>query len=351
LSNLRYDEGMNTPKVSDLDYINFLLAAPRVVSCTEGARVQPEGPRRAAHDALNRLLHRLEPDTAPLWREAELLVDRSRGLLIVDDSTLDKPYAQQIDLVHRHWSGKHRRVVAGINLVSLVWSDDTHAVPCDYRLFDAPNDGLTKNHHFRDMVTTAKERRFTPDYVCFDSWYSSLENLKHIRALNWHWLTRLKENRLVNPDGTGNRQLGDCDIRNAGTQVHLKGYGFILVFRIDTPDGDTEYWATSDLLMTMEQRDDVARRIWTIETYHRDIKQYCGIERCMVRGERGQRNHIGWALRTYLRLLWHELETGSSRFATKLAIIRPAIQAFLTDPSAVLHGFPQAGLAHKPATA
>ncbi len=43
---------MNAPKVTDLDYINFLLAAPRVVSCTQAARVQPERPRRAAHDAL-----------------------------------------------------------------------------------------------------------------------------------------------------------------------------------------------------------------------------------------------------------------------------------------------------------
>ena len=111
---------MNAPKVTDLDYINFLLAAPRVVSCTEGARVQPEGPRRAAHDALNRLLDRLEPDTTPLWREAEPLVDRTLGLLVIDDTTLDKPYARKIALVHRHWSGKHRRIVAGINLVTLV---------------------------------------------------------------------------------------------------------------------------------------------------------------------------------------------------------------------------------------
>ncbi len=154
----------------------------------------------------------------------------------------------------------------------------------------------------------------------------------------------------MNPDGTGNRQLADCDIRTAGTRVHLKGYGFILVFRIDTPDGDTEYWATSDLLMMGDLRTSVARQIWTIETYHRDIKQFCGIERCMVRKERGQRNHIGWALRTYLRLIWHELKTGSSRFATELGIVRPALQQFLADPCAVLLGFPQAGLAHKRAT-
>ena len=231
---------MNEPKVTDLDYINFLVAAPRVVSCAEGARVQPDGPRRAAHDALNRLLHRLEPDPTPLWREAEALVDRTRGLLIIDDTTLDKPYARKIALVRRHWSGKHRRVVAGINLVTLVWSDDTHAVPCDYRLFDAPNDSLTKNDHFGAMLQTAKQRGFTPAYVCFDTWYSSLANLKHIRALDWEWLTRLKTNRLVNPDGTGNRPIADCAIGNGGTRVHLKGYGFILVFRIDTPDGDTE---------------------------------------------------------------------------------------------------------------
>ena len=173
---------MNAPKVTDLDYITFLLAAPHVVSCTEAARVQPDAPGRAAHDAVNRLLHRFEPDTSPLWREAELLVDRTSGLLIIDDTTLDKPYAQKIALVHRHWSGKHHRIVAGINLVPLVWSDDTHAVPCDYRLFDAPHDGLTKNAHFRAMLQTAKERGFTPRSVCFDGWYSSLENLKLIRT-------------------------------------------------------------------------------------------------------------------------------------------------------------------------
>ena len=136
-----------------------------------------------------RLLHRLEPDTAPLWREAELLLDRTRGLLVIDDTTLDKPYAQQIALVHRHWSGKHHRIVAGINLVTLVWSDDTHAVPCDYRLFDAPNDGLTKHDHFQAMLETAKQRGFTPRYVCFDGWYSSLANLKLIRSFGWQWLT------------------------------------------------------------------------------------------------------------------------------------------------------------------
>jgi len=82
---------MNAAKVTDLDYIDFLVAAPHVVTCTEAARVQPAGPRRAAHDALTRLLHRLEPATTPLWDEAQQHICRTAGLLIVDDTTLDKP--------------------------------------------------------------------------------------------------------------------------------------------------------------------------------------------------------------------------------------------------------------------
>ncbi len=327
---------MNQAKVIDLDYINFLVAAPITFTCTEAARVQPETPRRAAHDALTRLLQRHAPDPTPLWAEAQQHVVLHDGLLIVDDSTLDKPYAQKIELVHRHWSGKHHRVVAGINLVTLLWSDGTDAIPCDYRLYDKPVDGVTKNAHFRAMLATAKHRGFRPRLVAFDSWYSSLENLKTVHRYNWHWLTRLKGNRQVNPDGTGNRALQACAISADGTVVHLKGYGMIQVFRIDTPDGATEYWATSDLTMTPGVREERAGQIWTIETYHRGLKQFCGVEQCHARSASAQRNHIGWAIRAFLRLEHHRIRTGTSWFETKMGIIRVAIQEYLTTGASSL---------------
>jgi putative transposase len=155
----------------------------------------------------------------------------------------------------------------------------------------------------------------------------------------------------VNLDGSGNRPLSDCTIREAGTRVHLKGYGFILVFRIDTPDGDTQYWATSDLTLTMDERETLASQIWTIETYHGGLKQFCGVEGCAARKAIAQRNHIGWAIRAFLRLEHHRITTGTSWFESKLAIIRPAIQQFLAGPKTLLRGFEQATLAHKRATA
>jgi hypothetical protein len=55
--------------------------------------------------------------------------------------------------------------------------------------------GKTKNEHFLEMLTSANERGFAPSMVCFDGWYSSLENLKTVRSVGWDFLTRLKHNR------------------------------------------------------------------------------------------------------------------------------------------------------------
>jgi hypothetical protein len=45
---------------------------------------------------------RLPPDSQALWHEMSPLVDQTKGVLIIDDTTLDKPYASQMALVSRH---------------------------------------------------------------------------------------------------------------------------------------------------------------------------------------------------------------------------------------------------------
>jgi hypothetical protein len=41
---------------------------------------------------------------------------------------------------------------------------------------------------------------------------------------------------------------------------------------------------------------------WTIENFHRRIKQFSGIERGQAHSRRAQRNYMGLALRALLRL-------------------------------------------------
>ena len=61
---------MNPPKVNEFDYINFLIATQTAYSCVEAERVQPNRENAPAYDAITRLLHRIEPSSAALWREA-----------------------------------------------------------------------------------------------------------------------------------------------------------------------------------------------------------------------------------------------------------------------------------------
>ena len=57
---------MNAPRRTDVDYIQSLVASPRVSTCTEAARVQPKAPFAPEHDSFTRLLTRLEPDPEAL---------------------------------------------------------------------------------------------------------------------------------------------------------------------------------------------------------------------------------------------------------------------------------------------
>lgn len=305
------------------------MAAANVFTCTEAARCYPEGSDSPSHDAFTRLLQRWPPDTEALWIESSHLVRPGEGILIVDDTTLDKPYAKKMDLVYQHYSGKHHSVVNGINITTLVWTDGNSVIPVDFRIYDFNNDGKTKNDHLQDMLEKAKERGFRPDFVLFDSWYSSLDNLKKIRGHGWHWLTRLKKNRLVNPDNTKNVQISKIDIPSEGRNVHLKGYGFVKVFRIVSKDGDEEHWATDLIDMEEPDRKELAHKSWKIEEYHRGIKQFCGVERCQARNGQSQRTHILFSIRTFLRLEVERIRTTRSWFESKQNVIRNAIKEYI----------------------
>jgi putative transposase len=158
---------MNRAKCNELDYIHFLIAAQKTFTCTEAARCQPEHPNAPAHDAFTRLLQRQPLDTEALWQEVQPCVQRQQGLLVIDDTTLDKPYAQKMDYVTYHWSGKHQRVVKGIALMTLLWTDGQALLPCDFRVYDKPFGGASKNAHFRAMLQQAV---VTPPSN--DSWYN-----------------------------------------------------------------------------------------------------------------------------------------------------------------------------------
>ena len=114
-------------------------------------------------------------------------------------------------------------------------------VPIDYRIYDKDTDGKTKNTHFCEMLSKAKQRGIVPDAVVMDAWYSSLKNLKAIRDHGWIWVTTLRKNRKVNR----NENLGNLEIPDEGLRVHLRGYGWVTIFKFVAKNGRIDYVTTN----------------------------------------------------------------------------------------------------------
>ena len=112
-----------------------------------------------------------------LFNEAKQLLNLVGGTLNIDDSTLDKPYSQHMELVSYFWSGKHHRVVKGLNLVTLYYTDlQEQSLPVNYRVYDKA-EGKTKNDYFRDMLAEVLDWGLQPSFMTGDSWYSCVRNL------------------------------------------------------------------------------------------------------------------------------------------------------------------------------
>jgi putative transposase len=131
---------MNMPKCQPEGYIDFLIASQRAVSDTEAA--------------FTRLLHRLDLDPAAPWSEAAPLVDQCGGVPLLDDSTLDKPYARAMV---RQAPPRGQRDQPP----HLLWADGEALLSCDYQLYATDADGPTKDDHFRAMLA-AETRGFAP---------------------------------------------------------------------------------------------------------------------------------------------------------------------------------------------
>jgi len=308
-------------------YATFLIANGNRYSGVEVSKVLADKEEFSpAHDTISRWLRSQDCEPDQLWNHVREHVDRTHSL-VVDDSTLDKQWSLQNELVAFHWSGNKHKTIRGISLVNLLSTDGTEYLPVDYRIYEGKDSGVTKNDHFLAMLDTAKEREFEPDYVMADSWYASLENMKHIVSLGWKFIFGIKENRQVNLTQGEYVPVHALDwSKKKVHKVWLKGFGFVVVAQIVFKNGDIRYLVTNDLSCT-EYADLSAqsKKRWKIEEFHRGIKQTTGIEKCYSVKASSQRTHIFACFVAFVRLEIERLRTGVSWYEQKAQLIRLGI--------------------------
>src|SRR5579871_286742 len=211
-------------------YISYLLSEPQYTSCTRLAEIM----KTISHDSINRFLERERFEPKDLFEEEKNKIEFVGGILSIDDSVLDKPYSDpsKAAFIDYFWSGKHKRPVKGINLISLFYTD-IHgiSVPINFRICDKKS-GKTKNDYFREMLLEVISWGLTSAWITGDSWYSGNDNLKFIRKLNMNFLFGIENNRLISTERGKYIQIQTLeDWPHEGKSVYLKEYGMVKVFR------------------------------------------------------------------------------------------------------------------------
>lgn len=312
-----------THKINLETYSTFLIANGNRYSGVEASKAMKEAGDAPAHDSISRWLLDQEFEPSDLWKHVQAHVSL-KSSLIVDDSTLDKQWSPKNELVGYHWSGNAHKVIRGISLVNLLATSGEDCVPVDYRIYETGEGKKNKNELFLEMLNKAKERGFTPSYVMADTWYSSLDNMKAITKLEWKFIMGLKENRLVNIVQGEYVAVSSLDWTETKVRkVWLKGFGFVLAAQIVFKNGDIRYICTNDLSLTdYTNLSSLSKQRWTIEEFHRGIKQCTGIEKCYSIKKRSQLTHIFACFVAFVRLEFERLKSGVSWYEQKAGMVR-----------------------------
>lgn len=167
------------------------------------------------HDALNRLL-KGQSLRAMLQMAALTLVDRVGGYLILDDVVWAKR-GKLIEGVAKLFMPSEKRYVFGLNVVVLAWTNGQGlVVPLTFRFWKHAEwytpeeqsyhafDGTpfrTKIELAVEMLDWAHAKGFKPIAVLFDAAYLAKPVLKYLKKRQWHWVSRIKGNRVLHLAG------------------------------------------------------------------------------------------------------------------------------------------------------
>lgn len=125
-------------------YTYFLLSEPKYTGCCGSAEVLG-----ISRHSTNRFLLTEQSEPKDLFREVQGNLNLIGGVLSGDNTIIEKHYSEveKVYLIGYYWSGKYQKIIKGINLITLSYTDcDGKSMPINYRLYN-PLDNKTKNDY------------------------------------------------------------------------------------------------------------------------------------------------------------------------------------------------------------
>jgi len=270
-----------------------------------------------SHDALSRLLRVVPLSSRALMKLLIALANRcpGQGFLVVDHTTIPKPYARKIPWVGGVFSTTENKVVWGMHLVLLLWSNGRLRIPVGFRLWRPrrscrPGEYRTKVQLAKELILEVLAAGLSVEYVAFDSWYTARWFCKFLDRLGLVWIGELKRNGVVVYQHRRYQVAELVEmlslIEKGGRllwmgEVYRPEYGPLWLLILRRGDGKLKYvvtpWKTS-----AEDLHGRVRSRWQVERETRDTKQFLGLGSCQARADGAMVRHLALALVGYALL-------------------------------------------------
>jgi SRSO17 transposase len=319
-----------------------------------------------SHDALTRML------TDQHWTAMMLLAQMlSYALkiasgntmscwLVLDDVLIPKKYARKMPCASFDYDYVEQRTIRCLRAVVLVWTNGTVLVPVAFCLWhkrtsvavvEHKHKYRTKNEIARLLIAYVAGKGLRFDFLAFDSWYASAENLAFCHHLSITFVCALKTNRQVRlpvdaetlpTHRRGGRKqylrklctdlsttypesrswhyyerVGararkwfvrlkgvPCDLLLVGIKnyVHTQAFKDIVTKAEKKAKDPNKYLVTNRLDWTCPELIQHYRKRWVIEVFFRSAKQYLGLTRCQAQTVELQTKHIALCFVSYVVL-------------------------------------------------
>src|SRR5215210_140671 len=308
-----------------------------------------------SHDQVTRFLASQAKTSADLWCVVKPLVrqiERDDAVLIIDDSIEEKPHTDENELICWHWDHSKQRNVKGINFLTALYCADEVALPVAFDLVtktehyqDAKTgkakrrSDMTKNARFRLLLLAVAHNQLRFKYVLNDAWYASADNMMFVvHTIKKQFVMPLKENRKV-ATSLADKQRGQYQAistlelpEGTTSQVWLEAVDFPLlavkqVFTNEDGSQAVLYLVTSDLKLDYDRITTLYKRRWSVEVYHKSLKQNASLEKSPTRTTTTQRNHLYGSICAYIKLESLKIKTRLNHFALKSKIYMSALQS------------------------
>jgi hypothetical protein len=338
-------------------YSDYLLSSFGQVTATGLSRLL-DG--LISHDKITRTLSGHEYCSKDLWHEVKPLVrehESEDACLIFDDTIVSKPYTDENDLICWHWDHSKNRNEKGINLLTAFYhtsspnSSEPLRIPVSFECvkktvrFCDPKSGkekrksaVTKNEMMRLMLKTAVENQHLKfRYSLSDSWFASSDNMLFIHKLEKYFVMDIKSNRLcmLATEDRNRGQWTNLDKLSLQpkqpVQIWIKDLEIPVLlckFVFTNKDGSTGemYLVSNDLDLSAEGFQRLYKKRWSVEEYHKSLKQNASLAKSPTRTVTTQTTHLFASLLAYVKLERLKFVHKMNHFAMKNKIYWEALK-------------------------